>query len=400
MGIIFLFKEGKMNYPLAVFIDTNIFISCKYDFSNGHLDLLRKFVINDKISVYISNVVKREVEKHLSDDTRSAYNKFKAARKEALNQIASGVFKDNPMEHWYNLPKKSEVIEATISKFNNYLDVIKVTILDNQGVVVDDILDAYFNETPPFEAREKKKNEFPDAFMISKLKIKFDEKKPIIVITEDKGFQQAFQSILGFNCLGSLGELYDFINRQDKIYDDITTYFSLLSVKEKISELIVREVEDDDIEIDGLDCDRKGYCEGFSYTETFIDKVSNVVVELSSIDDIDDESVTLSINCKLDIEATCLYEDYENAIWDSEDGVYLFVGTGQVEERHEPEFEVTLIISKNLVINNLPIEVDELSYYLSLDEYTRVAQDYIVQEDPREDAHAEMMEAMEEFYKH
>ena len=52
-----------LHYPLMVFVDTNIFISCKYNLNgNGYFSILKKFIKDGKIKLHIDNIVRQEVE--------------------------------------------------------------------------------------------------------------------------------------------------------------------------------------------------------------------------------------------------------------------------------------------------------------------------------------------------
>ena len=47
-----------LHYPLMVFIDTNVFISCKYNLNgNGYFSILKKFIKDGKIKLHIDNIV-------------------------------------------------------------------------------------------------------------------------------------------------------------------------------------------------------------------------------------------------------------------------------------------------------------------------------------------------------
>ena len=57
-----------LNHPISIFLDTNIFISQKYDFSdtkNSDFNNLVKMVNDGKIKLYISQIVEHEVKKHI-----------------------------------------------------------------------------------------------------------------------------------------------------------------------------------------------------------------------------------------------------------------------------------------------------------------------------------------------
>ncbi len=272
--------------------------------------------------------------------------------------------------------------------------------LDNNGVNLDDILNDYFSSNPPFEKKEKKKNEFPDAIIISKLKDEFSECRPVFIVTGDKGFQSAFVDLKGFSCLNSLRDLFNYINKQDEMYEEIIAYFSSSEVQEEISERIKFQLEDDYIEIFGMDCDRKGYCEGFEYTDTFVEEATDVSFKLSSINEISEEFILVSVICDANISALCTYEDYDNAIWDSEEKEYFFLEELQQNEIHKAEFECNLNLSVIREGDSVHFKLSSISYDLVLDQDTRLERNLVEPEDPRISAEAEMMDALEEYYKH
>jgi predicted nucleic acid-binding protein len=81
-----------LKYPVSVFLDTNIFISCRYDFSeNGSLYLLKKYASDNKVKIYISNIVYREVEKHIRFDVLQAIRSFKKAQEEASKALSQNI---------------------------------------------------------------------------------------------------------------------------------------------------------------------------------------------------------------------------------------------------------------------------------------------------------------------
>ncbi|WP_041721114.1 PIN domain-containing protein [Alkaliphilus metalliredigens] len=73
-----------MNYPISVFLDTNVFDGCKYHLDdNSILIMLGKLVEKDKVNLYISNIVLREAEKHIKDATENSYKILKTAERES-----------------------------------------------------------------------------------------------------------------------------------------------------------------------------------------------------------------------------------------------------------------------------------------------------------------------------
>lgn len=389
------------NYPLSVFLDTNIFIECRYDLNeNGILLNLKKLVNRNKVKIYISNIVVRETEKHIKSDISNAINELKKARKEISRHISPTIVKDTSLSTIFELPCQNTIEETALINFREFLEESKVIYLDNKGIDIDGILEDYFKGNAPFENKEAKKYEFPDAFIISKLKKEFNENKPVWVISSDQGFKNALDNELVFNNLSSINELLDMINKQDQMYDTIIQYIENKDVYKEICNNLKVKIESDYIEVNGLDCDRKGYCKGYEYSNTYITDVIVKNFHLNSVDDISEDIIYLTVLCKAKISVSCSYYDYDNSIWDSEEKEYMFLSEVEIEEEHEPEFECSLSLKVNHSDNNVELSLFDISYNLILDQFSRTKRSLVEPEDPRLDAEAEMMDALEEYYKH
>lgn len=386
-----------VKYPLSVFLDTNIFIGCRYDLNKeGLLFKLKNLVDDNKVKIYISNVVLREAERHIKIDITDAINELKKARNNISKRISPTIVEGTTLRTIFEKPYANEIIETSLIKFRKFLEDLNVVYLDNKGIDIDKILEDYFNSNAPFENKEAKKHEFPDAFIIAKLKKEFHKDNPVWVISSDEGFKKALCDEDGFKCKSSINSFLDMINKQDKMYDTIIQYITDKGVYKEICDNIKEKIEDNDVDVDGLDCDRKGYCEGYEYSDTYIHSVSIEKFNLVSVDEIRDDIIYLTILCKAKIEVSCLYNDYDNSIWDSEEKEFMYLQQGEVDEEHEPEFECSL----SLEVNDDELSLIDISYNLVLDQYSRVKQSFANQEDARLDTEAEMMDALEEYYKH
>lgn len=388
-----------LDYPLSIFLDTNIFKSCKYHIKgNSVLGYLKRFEEQGKVKIYLSKIVLSEVLSHIEKDAIEAYNKFKSAKREAVRCISPTLIENTDLINHFNLPPEEEVVNAAVHNFKRFLSELNIIELDNKGIDVDLILKDYFEFNPPFEDKKEKKHEFPDAFMIAKLKDKFSDQDPVYIITSDKGFKSAFAEEKDFICFDTLNDLFDLINSQEEVYNKITEFLIDNKVKGDISEKIRYQIEVDDIFIDGRDCDRKGYCEGFDYSMTEIENVSDVEYEIESINEIDDEEVNVSLLCKVEVEAFCYYTDYENSPWDSEEKEYIFTKEILVEEIHKVEFIADLSLSIYDLKREFNYDINNISYDFILDEETREERYFTTEEDLEQDARSDMTEALAGHY--
>lgn len=391
-----------LNYPIAVFIDTNIFDGCKYHLDGrSPLFILKKFADNKKVKLYINDIVLGEARKHIKENVIKSYELLRKNSKEMRKLLSPSLIKETSFFPFYEIPQNASFEENAVANFNQYLEDLNFIVLDNSGVDANQIIDDYFQFRPPFENNEKKKNEFPDAFMIAKIKSCFSEDNPIWIISSDKGFRKAFEGIEGYCCFDKLNELFDLINAQDKknTYDAIKAYLLGENVLNNIIRLLKEKIADGKFEIDGQDCDRKGFCDGYEYDEAFIDVISGMELRLGSVDDVSDNNLTVTIECKSDISVSCGYDDYSNSAWDSEDKEYVYVERGQVSENHFVEFESTITFEVSSIGNEFKFNLIDIDYDLELDQWTRTSRE-IIEKNPRDDWEADTMDALEEYHKH
>ena len=78
-----------IKYPLYVTLDTNIFDANKLDFSqDSTLGLLVNHVKAGKIKIVLSNIVLKEVEKHVIKASDGVCSSFRGLRKELINVVS------------------------------------------------------------------------------------------------------------------------------------------------------------------------------------------------------------------------------------------------------------------------------------------------------------------------
>lgn len=390
-----------LNYPISIFIDTNIFINGKYDFSSkGIFSTLNKYINDGKIKLFISSIVENEVKKHLNDDAATLCNIFKDARSNILKKFSPDFLDNTSVDNLFKKIEKNSLKNEMVLIFDKFLEESKATIIDNTGVDCNQIVSDYFLGNPPFEKKDSKKYEFPDAIMAAKLKLLFNEENPLYIISNDYGFRSSFYNEKGFKTLESLKEVFNLINMETKIYDDITNLIVNPDTHNSISAMITEYLISKDVDLDGLDCDRKGICDGYDYDEVYIDKISQVDFEFSSVDDITENTVNVTLSCTAFITAICSYFDELNSAWDPEEGEYIFSEWVSIEEIHQPNFYCEAIFSINQKGGKTDYEIVTIDFNISLDQWTRISRRYIQTEDPAEVAKEEEMEALEEYYRH
>ena len=368
------------NYPLSVFIDTNIFIQCKYNFSDSStLGRIANLVKLGKVKLVLSDIVINETKKHLSDSAQNAIESINKARNDILKRIDLSNFAGVDIHGFLDIEVNRNISNEIQEGFYNFLSKASVLVLESSKVPVDSILLDYFGNKPPFEDSGKKKNEFPDAIMAHRIKMEYSEKNPIWIISEDFGFLSSFNGIDGITCLNSLNALFDLISQDDLVmYNLAQNYFAKKDNMLTLSEGIVEVMQESEIEVDGLDYDRKGLFGGYEYDEVDIAKIDLNAIELFSINEIQDTNILVTLKCKAKIKSNCFFDDIDNSIWDSEEKEFLYLSKAEVVEEHEVIFEVNINLDVDKNTMSLHVSDISLEEKILLDQYTRVSQEFLL----------------------
>lgn len=334
-------------YPLSVTIDTNIFDAAKFDLSDtSTLRILENHVKNGKIKVVLSDIVVRESKKHIADQVKKVCGIVRATRTDALNISTEHLISIIGLDEILKIVKnKNELISKGEEMFDDFLRAINAEILGADLIDVDSILSDYFGTRPPFEDSEKKKSEFPDAFIAQQIRKRFGETDKVVIVSNDKGFIKACQESENHIFFNSLGDLYNAISKEDAAYDETMTVIKELQLR--ISAAVKEYIKDNEnIDVHGLSYDKDGIESGYDYNEVYLHGISDVTFSVHSVDEISDNTSIVTLSCKADISADCYYEDYANAPWDPEEKEYVFVDTVQMREEHKSRFGCRIEIDR------------------------------------------------------
>ena len=381
------------NYPLSVFIDTNVFIQCKYNFGDsGTLDRIVNLVQLGKVKLVLSDIVINETRKHLKDLARDSIESINKARNDILKKIDLSNFTGIDVHNFLDIEINRDISSEIQMGFNNFLSNTNALVLESSKVSVDSILLDYFENKLPFEDSGKKKNEFPDAIMAHRIKMEYSITNPIWIISGDKGFLSSFSGLDGINCLNSLNALFDLISQDDQVmYNLAQSYFDNKGNLLTLSKKIVEVMQESEIEIDGLDSDRKGSFEGYSYDDVDILKIDLTAIDLFSINEIQGTNIFATLKCKAKIKANCFFDDIDNSIWDSEEKEFLYLSKAEVVYENVVKFGVNININIDIDAKSSNILDVNLEEQILLDQFTRISQEFLLD---RSDARFEFESAV------
>ena len=336
-----------IKYPIYVTLDTNILDSANYDFDEkSTLQLLVNYVKKGKAKVVLSNIVVKEAEKHIAQRGVTLYSLMRKLRADALKTAADYQIKQLGLGHILDLSTdKAEISQKSIDLLHKYIVDLDAEILDTSKIDLDAIIDDYFEIRAPFQPGEKKKKEFPDAFIANQIRERFGHEEMVAIISDDKGFKEACQQWDNHLFFSSLGDLYSEMNTQEEFY--AATKGFVIAQKSEIELHLAQYIKNNiEINVIGLSYDRKGVSEGYDYIETYLNSLSDVTIAIHSVDEIDDNKSIVTLKCKCAFIMDCFYEDYDNAPWDSEEKKYVYVDTVGIREEHKANFACRIEIDR------------------------------------------------------
>lgn len=346
-----------IKYPLNVTIDTNIFEANKFDFgTDSTMRLLVKNVQNGKIKLVLSNIVISEVEKHICRCVDKVCGKARKLRQEYLDILPEQYLADIGMGIYVQIPDKKTIHQSAKDVFAKFLEDCKVERLDTGSINLEEILEDYFAVRPPFENSEKKRKEFPDAFIAEEIRRRFGSDEIVAIVSQDNGFKKACTNSKNHLFFSSLGELFNTLSKNEEEY--IAALELIKNNNDSIIQTIKGMIDDSCVEVHGLSYDRDGIVDGYDYDETYLEHCYLSGMRLHIIDDIDEDIITASLWIHGNIAVNCYFKDFDNAPWDSEEKEYVWVEVRHILEKHNARFACRIELnSKTEEIRVLPFKI-------------------------------------------
>ena len=194
-------------FPSAFFLDTNIFISLKFNFNSTVLSSFIPLAQKHSLKLILPQSTEDEILNHIDQQSRVALEALEKARKEAPF-----------LEKWEHFPKhlpkygphnlKVKVIAE--DEWKEFLSKFEFIRLEYSNINLKEVMEWYMFQSPPFGKGAKQK-EFPDAFSLALL-VKYAEQNDcvIAVISNDRDFKltcDRYPSLHYFESLQQFTEL-------------------------------------------------------------------------------------------------------------------------------------------------------------------------------------------------
>lgn len=327
-----------------VFTDTSVFIKENYFSPNNRILSLRILAEKGIISLVSTEITNSEIIKNFKEDVASACSNVKNNHKviACFDETRPLLYKDTKKKL---LKKCDETFQDFISKGAVY------TIGYDYSNDVKSVFEKYFMAEKPFDAG-KKKNEFPDAFVLLMLEsyCKRNGLKSIIVLSDDKDMREYKSKYLKS------------IDYKEYITQKLTEATTLDEIKNTIQNEKANLCSDIKDKLEEELYNGWNYCNLFN-TEDLpeVDIVTcNVKMDDNfSIISIKNDIYLIELNLSSYCEVKCTYFNLDYATYDREDRIW-YGGEWETETlKGDEDFQMK--VSYNRANGSLAIESFEIA---------------------------------------
>lgn len=300
----------RKNKPFsAIIIDTNAFDCKQNDFCGFFSSSIPSFFETiDRLGLKLLThpILRGETLKHI--ETRDfkkrpeETGKYIIRHKEILKLI--GIQVDDCIKKIEELDLCSKESNA----YNHYFENAEVLSFPNP----EEVFSKYFNNDPPFSVDNKKKSEFPDAFVLAALEqyISKNPKVYLLVVTADQDWISALKD-----------------NSNIKIVKDIDTALSVLNHSEKTIKECVNNLYASIADYIQHNAEMDVWFRMFEYESNEGIEIDDI--RLSGIEDeiiplkFSDDDLILQIIVKLEVDGSMTVLDENRSIWNSDEKRYI-----------------------------------------------------------------------------
>ena len=170
----------------AISVDTAVFDNYQCDLDHAVLARLDQFR-NSGVKLLLSEIVINEIKSHIANEALETQRSLQAALKKHSRRWKLKKNLD-PVKAELNLGLNA--VQVAQEQVDSFLLTVGAQVVPatGKGDLTAEVLRRYFESVTPFETRETKKHEFPDAFALLSLEqAAADRDTLILCVSPDKG---------------------------------------------------------------------------------------------------------------------------------------------------------------------------------------------------------------------
>lgn len=349
--------KSKLGIP-NIYLDTTVFKNANFHYNSQVFKQLITLAEKEKLRLFLTSITIREVESHIRRDVIKAISTIKNCRKEAriLRNIDDASYK------WlFEDIDENETFNKIFSLFNDFMGNAKIEVIPINNLNIEEVFDKYFTFQPPF-SEGKKKDEFPDAFVIQAITEWCKRKdENMYIISNDNDMVTGCE---GNESLFSLKKIEELLNHFSFIDVDISAFATTAFdyCKRGIKESIKTEFEF----LGFILVDEDGIAENIEVTE--IDITNKYLI------DVNENSASFNIDAEVTFKTDVSYDDMSTAYKDSDtkDLVPLFVINETISRKVNISCEVYISYEieddpAKASLDGIKIEQQDIEVYIDED---------------------------------
>lgn len=317
--------------PINVFIDSSIYIARNFNFNDQLLGQIAKLADGDHIRLFITEIVVNEVKNKINEKSKEAKAALESIRKKGM--ILRNVSQYNAV---FNIDLSNTITSSVFKRFDDFMALTKISTISVDSVSISTLLSSYFRGIAPFS--DKKKSEFPDAINLLALDNWCNiNSESMYVISSDIDLANYCEGNPNLHHLESVDLFLNLVTSNDGfrhafVVNLVEKHF------EKIEKVICEEFQEMGFSIENED----GYVENVEVLSVEIEDDVNVI-------ELEKEKATLQFEVRINFEAEVSYTDYENSIYDKEEGKYIFEKEVELEVETDVLVPVSIQIGFNIL---------------------------------------------------
>ncbi|MFH1813892.1 MAG: PIN domain-containing protein [Pseudomonadota bacterium] len=347
----------------ALTLDTSVFDNHGIAIEKGLFRQLHQFK-DSPVRFILSDIVYREVRKHLLEKTKDARGKVAAAvRAASAQQLAN--------EH--DIAKASEMISPTRSadvdivdkRLTDFFEATDAKLVESsEHVSIAQLLGMYFESQAPFEGAGDKKSEFPDALALLALEAWAEHNSlNVLAVSTDKGWKSFAKNHLRIHVVDSLSDAISLFQPHHAAKDVVAELQTAISsgnespILDEIARAVANSIDSAEIHADASSVyyfeEDVLYAAYLSHRFVVDDKGTPEV----SLIRVDSEGVVVQVSAlvKCDVHGT-----FSLSTWDSIDKEYIGIGSTSSTQTETYQTDILVTLTGKFPAPLASLEIEEI----------------------------------------
>lgn len=318
----------------------------------------------------LPDVVVMEMKRHLTENLKLLKYRFTPRLADAWEAL--GLKRDQVDTLLDQLAQRPGLDVLCEEQFTAFLTSSAALVLTAEDYVpMAELVRTYFGGMPPFEEKNPKKSEFPDAIALLTLDAWAEkEDRHVLVVSKDKDWQRFCNSVERLHCVTDLPTALDLLQTPDAVVTTmLQRIFDELQDPDKHLHIMLSE---DVFELDWGEHIKVETSSQFEFEEDeiYVRNVTDIFFPSTSeqikLTEKNDETITVTFRVQAKIEFIVHYSFRK---WDGVDSDYVEMGKGSASDNVAGFVDVTLFLPiANGAFNDVSIRMEIEGMWVHFDD--------------------------------